>query len=141
MFTAAQLNEWVNSWSPLTIEQYFKQKEDREWLLDAYRSGLQRNQRQASQPSASSGGETAADANPNGAGDHENSTTLKADYKEPRRTKLPNGRLSMLVDIGACIDMIGSETGEEFQAKASQHGKETAFKNNEPPQAINGVGS
>eukprot|EP00974_Lingulodinium_polyedra_P006406 608614-Lingulodinium_polyedra.AAC.1 len=41
------------------------------------------------------------------------------------KTKLPHGRLSMLVDLGSRIKIIGCNTEREFSLEAERHGHNT----------------
>jgi len=57
------------------------------------------------------------------------------------RTKLPNGRLSLLVDLGSLINAIGADTEKEFSEKGSKHGHETIYIPRQNRLQVNGVGS
>ena len=67
--------------------------------------------------------------------------TTWAALKKTSRTKLPNGRLSILADIGSRINLIGANTAQDMALKAAQYGHETKFEKRKHVLHVNGVGA
>ena len=61
--------------------------------------------------------------------------------KSVSRTKLPDGRLSLLADLGSQINIIGKNTEQEFAEKSNKRGLETAYVRRKQRLHVNGVGS
>eukprot|EP00974_Lingulodinium_polyedra_P124434 11190654-Lingulodinium_polyedra.AAC.1 len=53
--------------------------------------------------------------------------TLWAHLKTVSKTKLPQGRLSMVVDLGSRFNIIGCNTEREFAIEAERHGHSTTY--------------
>ena len=66
----------------------------------------------------------------------------EAHIKDPRRspTKLPDGRSSMLLDLGSRINLIGSNTERDFSKRSEPFGHKTIFTPR-PRLNVTGVGS
>ena len=60
--------------------------------------------------------------------------------KTVSRTKLPNGRLSLLVDLGSRINIIGCNTEREFALEGERHGHKTTYESRKHRLNVNGVG-
>ena len=61
--------------------------------------------------------------------------------KQITRTKLEDGKLSILVDLGSRVNCIGADTCREFTDVINAAGKNAEFVNRESRLNINGVGS
>ena len=59
--------------------------------------------------------------------------------KQASKTKLP-GRLSFLVDLGSRINVIGSDTDQEFKQAINDAGRKVTRKSRESVLNVNGVG-
>lgn len=61
--------------------------------------------------------------------------------KQTSKTKLPDGRLSTLVDLGSRINIIGQNTEREFALEAEKYGHSTTYETRKHRLNVNGVGS
>jgi hypothetical protein len=61
--------------------------------------------------------------------------------KNTSRIKLPDGRLSMIVDLGSQVNVVGINTQKEFAEKAKAAGRDTSYVNRSRRMNLNGVGS
>ena len=103
LMTADQLAEWSQSWSMLSPDEYFRQREA-----------------------------LSSDSNPN----HES-----VHIKTVSKTKLTGDKLSILVDLGSKINVIGKETEREFATRSAEHGLETVYVPRKQRLYVSGVGS
>ena len=67
--------------------------------------------------------------------------TSWAQFKTQSRTKLPGGKLSMLVDLGSRINIIGCNTERDFSLEAEKHGLKTTYERRKHQLNVNGVGA
>ena len=65
----------------------------------------------------------------------------KSILKQLSKTQLPNGKLSMLVDPGSVINVIGENTARRFAAKATEHNQHPEYAARRTALHVNGVGS
>ena len=114
MATAEELKEWGSSWSMTSVEEYLRQKRDKAWW----------DQQAETQGSSRS---------------HVDTTWTH--LKTASKTKLPDGKLSMLVDLGSRINIIGENTEREFSLEAERHGHTTVYEKRKHRLNVNGVGS
>ena len=63
-----------------------------------------------------------------------------AQMRTVSKTKLPDGRLSLLADIGSRINIVGCNTEREFSQKAEQFGHKTTYERRKHRLNVNGVG-
>ncbi len=61
--------------------------------------------------------------------------------KQTTQTKLPNGRNSILIDLGSRINIIGSDTEKEFALEAERNGHQTTYEQRQHRLNVNGVGA
>ena len=55
--------------------------------------------------------------------------------------KLPNGRLSLLVDLGSRINLTGSNTAKDMALEAEKYGYQSKYSDRKHQLNVNGVGS
>ncbi len=65
----------------------------------------------------------------------------RATKEKASKTKLPNGKLSLLVDLGSMINLIGSNTEKKFAAASMGHGMEHTYVARNQRLYVNGVGT
>ena len=111
MAIAEEINEWSRSWTLIPIDEWLRQRAQRNnyYTNDRYHghSGSHEDS------NVSSGGLTAAD--PSSSDDSR--CQEEASWAQMRivsKTKLPDGRLSLLADIGSRINIVGCNTEQEF---------------------------
>ena len=75
------------------------------------------------------------------AGVQEQPETTWAHLKQNTKTKLPDGRLSLLVDLGSRINIIGKNTAEDFKRCAESNGHEAKLTARQSRLNVNGVGA
>ena len=61
--------------------------------------------------------------------------------RTPSKTKLPNGRLSLLVDLGSRINLTGSNTAKGMALEAERYGYQSKYSDRKHQLNVNGVGS
>ena len=61
--------------------------------------------------------------------------------KRRNRTKLPNGKHSILVDIGSRLNIVGRKTAHAMSATAARHGHKTKYTKRTSTLRIDGVGA
>ena len=61
--------------------------------------------------------------------------------KQTSKTKLPDGRNSLLIDLGSRINIIGCETEREFALEAERNGHQTSYEKRTHRLNVNGVGA
>ena len=75
-------------------------------------------------------------------GHDDNETELTwALLKRQSRTELPEGRHSMLVDIGSRINVVGCNTERAMSLAAAQHNYDTKYTKRTNTLHVNGVGA
>jgi hypothetical protein len=121
MATAEELSEWGNSWSLMSVEEFVRQKHENAWWNQS---------KDYYQPDTTAPDSSRAQVE-----------TTWTHLKTASKTKLPNGRLSMLVDLGSRINVIGVNTEREFSLEAERHGHKTIYEKRKHRLNVNGVGS
>ncbi len=119
--TATQLAEWSKSWSPLSPDEYFAQQEARPELIND---------------------DDATGELPDlEAGEAPEAADEDVHIKTVSRTKLPDGKNSLLVDLGSRVNVIGKDTEKEFAAAAAANGHYSTYIPRARRLHVNGVGS
>ena len=67
--------------------------------------------------------------------------TQEIHIKIVSKTKLPDGRLSLLVDLGSMINIIGANTEREFAERAARHSLSNQYIDRETRLKVTGVGA
>ena len=117
--TSEQVAEWNNAWSLLSIEEYFRIKAE---ALQSSDSARRRAAEEAPTPI-----QIAED--------------VEVHIKAISKTRLTDGKLSILVDLGSRINIIGEETYAAFKNKSIAAGFPVEVKEREQQLTVNGVGS
>jgi len=112
----SDITEWSSSWSDLSLAEYVKQKRE-----------------------ASSGSET--EATPRQKSQSPQPRYEEVHIKAHSKCMLPDGRLSLLVDLGSQVNVIGCETEKDFIAKAGGANMPYTHEDRRERLHINGVGS
>jgi hypothetical protein len=111
-FSTFEIAEWNMSWSMDPIEEYFRQKHEAE---------IQRDRSQLDT--------------------YHGDIFEVAHLKTISKTKLPDGKLSLLVDLGSRINIMGEITEREFALEAERHGYQATYEQRKHRLNVNGVGS
>jgi len=127
--TAEELKEWGSSWSLLSIDEYLRQKRENAWWQDQQNNSAYERQQNEPQETNASVSRDQIDMT---------WTHLK---KTTSKTKLLDGRLSMLVDLGSRINIIGENTEKEFSLEAERNGYAATYDKRKHRLNVNGVGS
>ena len=98
--TTAQWNEWLNSWSSMSPEDYFDQQVPDNWA-DVTRIHLATSRATSS-------------------------NTGSVHLKQASKTKTP-GKNTILVDLGSNVNIIGRNTTRDFVAAAETAGIPTSY--------------
>ena len=124
LFTAEEIAEWVNDWeasTTMTLEEFIANK----------KRGVRGN----THPPSDDNSDHDQEVEPN------NDDPTWVHLKVTSRTKLPDGKLSMLADLGSRINIIGENTIREFDEVAKKHGHTMVIKPRAQRLNVNGVGS
>ena len=109
--TAEEVSEWNSTWTSMTIDEYFDQKEER--------------------------GNTPSDE----VEETYNISHLRYQWEQMYlgSTTIP-GRHSMLVDLGSRVNVIGSNTEKKLSSTAKNYGHDTTYVKRNKALLIGGVG-
>ena len=142
MANVAEIKQWVDSWSNLELDDWLATQNLPPHTPNNYAAASSTVERgnalpqpdemrgNAHRPGTSSDIPTRSDVE-----------TSWAQFNTQSRTKLPGGKLSMLVDLGSRINIVGCNTERDFSLEAEKHGYTTKYEQRKHQLNVNGVGA
>ena len=126
MATGEEMLEWGRSYSPLSFHEWLRQRQaQQQWIKPGNYDNHSHNNTWPTQDDTTSRSDV---------------DTTWTHLKTVSKTKLPNGKLSMLVDLGSRINVIGCNTEREFSLEGERHGHKTTYESRKHRLNVNGVG-